>query len=118
MKTVEQDRYGAAEKCRAVLTVWTERKKAADVCRAMGVSGALFSQWQDRAVSGMLEALEPRGTRDRVDGPALPAQFKRLLDRKVRTRDLLNVGRNATWRHRPAKKRLTQDTPPSVAASL
>jgi transposase-like protein len=93
MKTAEQDKYGAADKCRAVLTVWTERKQASVLCREMGVSGSLFSQWQDRAVSGMLEALEPRGTREGVEGPALPAQFKRLLDRKARARDLLSLGR-------------------------
>jgi transposase-like protein len=117
MKTTEQDRYGAADKCRAVLTVWTERKKASDLCRAMGVNASLFSQWQDRAVSGMLEALEPRGTREGVEGPALPAQVKRLLDRKARARDLLSLGRNAAWRSRPAKSRATQETPPIAAAS-
>ena len=41
MKATEQDRYGVAEKCRAVLAVWTERKKASDLCRDMGVSASL-----------------------------------------------------------------------------
>lgn len=117
MKTMEQDRYGAAEKCRAVLTVWTERKKASELCREMGVSASLFSQWQDRAVSGMLEALEPRGTREGVEGPALPVQFKRLLDRKVRSRDLLSLGRSVSGRSRPVKSRPPQETPSTVAAS-
>ena len=117
MKTTEQDRYGAADKCRAVLAVWMERKKASDLCREMGVSASLLSQWQDRAVSGMLEALEPRGTRDGMEGPALPAQFKRLLDRKARARDLQSLGRNANWRSRPVKIRPPQETPSAVAAS-
>jgi hypothetical protein len=65
----------------------------------------------------MLEALEPRGTREGVKGPALPAQFKRLLDRKARSRDLQNLGRNATWRTRPAKGRPSPETPSTVAAS-
>ena len=106
-QTAEQDRYGAAEKCRAVLAVWTERKKASDLCREMGVNASLFSQWQDRAVSGMLEALEPRGTKEGVEGPALPVQVKRLLDRKARARDLQSLGRNATWRSRPAQGQAT-----------
>ena len=88
MKTVEQDRYGAVDKCRAVLAVWTERKQASILCREMGMSASLFSQWQDRALSGMLEALEPRGTRTGVEGPALSELVKRLLDRKVRAREL------------------------------
>jgi transposase-like protein len=117
MKTMEQDRYGAAEKCRAVLAVWMERKKASVLCREMGVSASLLSQWQDRAVSGMLEALEPRGTRDGMEGPALPAQFKRLLDRKARARELQSLGRNVAWRSRPVKGRPAQETPPTAAVS-
>ncbi len=117
MKTMEQDRYGAADKCRAVLAVWMERKKASVLCREMEISASLFSQWQDRAVLGMLEALEPRGTREGMEGPALPLQFKRLLDRKVRQRDLLSLGRNAAWRSRPAKIRPPQETPSPVAVS-
>lgn len=105
MKTTEQDRYGAAEKCRAVLAVWMERKKASELCREMGVSASLLSQWQDRAVSGMLEALEPRGTREGTEGPALPLLVKRLLDRKARSRELESVGRTLAWRSRPAKSR-------------
>lgn len=92
MKELEQDKYGVLEKCRAVLSVWTERKKAAGLCREMGISSSLLWQWQDRAVSGMLEALEPRGQEGR-EGPALGQQIKRLLDRKARYRELLGVGR-------------------------
>ena len=83
METKTQDHYGAMEKCRAVLAVWTERKQASRLCREMGVSASLFSQWQDRALTGMLTALEPRSARAGTDGPALSAQVKRLLDRTV-----------------------------------
>jgi len=84
MKTNEQEKiYGAVEKCRAVLAVWTERKQASVLCRELGIRQSLLSQWQDRAVSGMLSALEPRGTRGGTGGPALPVQVKRLLDRKA-----------------------------------
>ena len=47
MKNRESDRFGAVEKCRAVLAVWTERKNAAGVVKELGVSASLFSQWQD-----------------------------------------------------------------------
>lgn len=92
MQKAEQDRYGMLEKCRAVLAVWTERKKASTLCREMGVGSSLLWQWQDRALSGMLEALEPRGREGR-EGPALGQQIKRLLDRKIRVRELETVGR-------------------------
>ena len=110
MKTTEQDRYGAVEKCRAVLAVWTERKQASALCREMGMSAPLLSQWQDRALSGMLEALEPRGTREGVPGPALSAPIKRLLDRKVRARELEAVGRSVNWRTRPPRSKAPPET--------
>jgi len=93
MEAMEQEKYGVLEKCRAVLAVWTERQKSAGVCRELDISPSLLCQWQDRAVSGMLEALEPRG-QERGEGPALGQQLKRLLDRKVRYRELMSVGRS------------------------
>jgi transposase-like protein len=92
MKNAEQDRCGVLEKCRAVLAIWTERKKASVLCRELGIGASLLWQWQDRALSGMLEALESRGREGR-DGPALAQQIKRLLDRKIRARELETVGR-------------------------
>jgi hypothetical protein len=41
----------------------------------------------------MLSALEPKGP-ERREGPALGQQLKRLLDRKVRYRELMGVGRS------------------------
>jgi len=46
--------YTAEEKCRAVLSVWTERCKPGDVCRELGVTWTLLSHWQSRAMEGML----------------------------------------------------------------
>ncbi len=117
MKTTEQERYGAVEKCRAVLAVWTERRPAAELCREMGMSATLFSQWQDRALSGMLEALEPRGTTAGTEGPALPTLVKRLLDRKARARELESLGRNAHWRTRALRRKVPPPTPPAAAIS-
>ena len=115
MKNAQQDKYGAVEKCRAVLAVWTERKKATALCRELQVSDSVFWHWQERALSGMLEALEPRSTREAEQGPALPAQIKRLLDRKVRARELQSLGRSANWRSRPVKIRAPAQTPPTAA---
>jgi transposase-like protein len=52
--------HTAEEKCRAVLSVWTERRSPGEVCREMGVGWTLLNQWQERAMEGMLLALEPR----------------------------------------------------------
>ena len=97
--------YGVEQKCRIVLSVWTERRKATEVMKELGLSPALFWQWQDRALSGMLDALTPRSSREGTEGPALPDAIKRLLDRKLQTRELRAVG---------TRKRKTKEAMPPV----
>ena len=72
--------HGAMEKCRAVLAVWTERRKPAEVCREMQIPWMVLAQWQKRAMEGMLQALEPRVRLDK--GPALSPRLQTLLDKK------------------------------------
>ena len=52
--------YEWEEKCRAVLSVWTERRKPGEVCQELGVAWSILNQWQERAMEGMLSALQPR----------------------------------------------------------
>ena len=72
--------HGAMEKCRAVLAVWTERQKPAEVCREMQIPWMVLAQWQKRAMEGMLQALEPRVRLDK--GPALSPRLLALLEKK------------------------------------
>jgi transposase-like protein len=65
------------EKCRAVLSVWTERRKPGEVCRELGVAWGILQQWQDRAMEGMLLALQPRVPVER--GMALSPRLAVLL---------------------------------------
>src|SRR5512135_2491730 len=67
------------EKCRAVLLVWTERRKPGEVCRELGVDWGILQQWQDRAMEGMLLGLQPRLPVDR--GLALSPRLAVLLKR-------------------------------------
>jgi len=67
------------EKCRAVLLVWTERRKPGEVCRELGVDWGVLQQWQDRAMEGMLLALQPRLPVER--GLALSPRLAVLLKR-------------------------------------
>ena len=108
--------YAAEEKCRAVLAVWLGRKKAATLCREEGLGQTVFWQWQDRALSGMLEALEPRGAREIAEGPALPDQLRKLLERKVRVRELSTVGRRPLSRGRAPGRKISE-TPSSPTAT-
>ena len=72
--------HTAMEKCRAVLAVWTERRKPAEICREMQIPWMVLEQWQKRAMEGMLQALEPRVRLDK--GPALSPRLQTLLDKK------------------------------------
>jgi hypothetical protein len=68
------------EKCQAVLSIWTERRKPSAVCRELQVPWMVLAQWQKRAMEGMLQALEPRVSLDK--GPALSPRLMAMLERK------------------------------------
>ncbi len=72
--------YGAMEKCRAVLSIWTERRRPAEICRELSVPWMVLSQWQKRAMEGMLQALEPRVRLEK--GPALSPRLQAMLEKK------------------------------------
>jgi transposase-like protein len=67
------------EKCRAVLSVWSERRKPGEVCRELGVAWGILKQWEDRAMEGMLLALHPRiqGERGVVLSPRLAVLLRK-----------------------------------------
>jgi hypothetical protein len=68
------------EKCRAVLSVWTERRRPGEVCRELSVPWMMLAHWQRRAMEGMLQALEPRVSLDK--GPALSPRLQAMLEKK------------------------------------
>ena len=70
----------AADKAQAVLAVWTERARPAEVCRQLGVNPITFSQWQDRAMEGMLQALESRV--NLAAGQCLSPRLQALLTKR------------------------------------
>ena len=72
--------YGAAEKCQAVLSLWTERRRPAEVCRELDIPYMTLNHWQNRALEGMLQALEPRVRMDQ--GPALSPRLQAMLEKR------------------------------------
>ncbi len=72
--------HSAAEKAQAVLAIWTERVKISEVMKTLGVQYMTLQQWQDRAMEGMLQALEPRVNLS--NGAALSPRIRALLDRR------------------------------------
>ena len=73
--------WNAAEKCRAVLSIWTERRKPTEICQELQVSWGILNQWEKRALEGMLHALEPQMKREQK-GPALGRRLQSLLEQK------------------------------------
>ena len=72
--------FSAMEKCQAVLSIWTERAKPADIFREMKINWMHLKHWQDRAMEGMLQALESRV--NLADGAALSPRLKSLLQKR------------------------------------
>ena len=74
--------YSAEQKAQAILAVWTERARPAEVCRQLSIKAITFSHWQDRAMEGMLQALESRVNLSK--GEALSPRLQKLISRRVR----------------------------------
>lgn len=88
MKTgIMRKTWSVEEKCRAVLAVWMERKKSYEIWLEMGVKGSLLNQWQDLAMEGMLDALEPQRMKGISTNAVLGCKVRKLLDRKARLRE-------------------------------
>src|SRR3970282_2088702 len=68
------------EKCRAVLSIWTERRKPGTICRELSIPWMVLSQWQKRAMEGMLQALEPRVSLEK--GAALSPRLQAMLEKR------------------------------------
>jgi hypothetical protein len=83
----------ASDKCKAVLSVWTEKRKPSQVCKELGVKWTILMLWQNRAMEGMLQALEPR--RNLEKGAALSPRLQVMLaqrEKNLLTRSSLKPG--------------------------
>jgi len=74
--------HSALDKAQAVLAIWTERCKPVEACRQLQVSWITLQQWQDRAMEGMLQALESRVNLSQ--GGALSPRLQQLLLKQQR----------------------------------
>ena len=83
----------ASDKCKAVLSVWTEKRKPSQVCKELGVKWTILMLWQNRAMEGMLQALEPR--RNLEKGAVLSPRLQVMLaqrEKNLLTRSSLKPG--------------------------
>lgn len=67
----------APQRVQAVLSIWTERRRRGEICQELAITPKVLSLWEQRAVAGMLKALE---SQTRLEGsPALSSKLERLL---------------------------------------
>ena len=98
--------FTAQQRVQAVLAVWTERRRPVEVCRELAITEKVLSQWEKRALSGMLKALDAQ-TRLEA-GPALSPKLERLLARQAARQ----TGRLARLEKRLVKLQDPQTPPP------
>ena len=108
--------HSAREKAEAVLAWWTERRRPSEICREMKITGTLLSQWQERAMEGILAALEPRTRTSQEQKPALPAKVERLLARKTSTEAPSRLSRRLTALVQAKESEKPPACPPKVPA--
>ena len=101
--------YSAEEKAQAVLAVWTDRARPAEICRQLGITWISFSQWQERAMEGMLQALQ--GRVNLANGQALSPRLQALLQKR-------QPGASQRLRHRLENLQPTSSKVASPAAAV
>jgi transposase-like protein len=74
--------YSAKEKSQAVLSLWNGRRSAASLMKTMDVPWALLNNWEKRALTGMLSALDPTWQQS-TQNSALPSRVERLLQQTL-----------------------------------
>jgi len=77
-------RFSGMEKVQAILSVWTESRKPSHVCKDLSITWQQLNTWQDKALSAMIQALEPPAPADENKSPALSSRLRGLLDKQKR----------------------------------
>ncbi|MDY7029857.1 MAG: hypothetical protein SVR04_16315, partial [Spirochaetota bacterium] len=66
--------------CRAVLSVWSECRTPSQICQSLDIKWAVLQNWEQRALKGMMKALQPR--KKQAPGPMLSDRLMKLLKKK------------------------------------
>jgi transposase-like protein len=83
--------FSAEQKTRAVLEVWTESRKPAQVARELEITATLLDLWQKKAMKAILTAMEPRKS-DPTKQP-LPPRLENILTRQVQRAPLTRLAK-------------------------
>lgn len=120
-KQVKPRRIFSSEvKTRAVLEVWTESRKPAQIARELEISTTQLDLWSKRAMKAVLTAMEPREG-DPGKEPTLSPRMERLIGRQAKKRPVsrlvqrLGTVQTAKRKSAAAKKAAPEKAPPKPA---
>ena len=82
-KPSERKSYTVAEKCEAVLSIWSERRTMTEVSEELQVSYPVVQKWQNLAMESMIEALAPVSQQNQELPPALSPRLRKMLSRRI-----------------------------------
>ena len=72
--------FTADQKVQAVLAAWTEKLTQSEICRQLEINYVTFQSWQNRAMEGMLQALENNVRL--TDGAILSPRLRKLMEKR------------------------------------
>jgi hypothetical protein len=76
--------HSAKEKAQAVLSVWSGRRSPSALMKDLGVPWVAINQWEKRAISGMLTALDPTWKQGVEEQPILPRRVEKLIEKALK----------------------------------
>ena len=78
-----QRAFSAKEKSQAVLSLWSGRRSASALMKELSVPWGVLHGWEQRAISGILTALDPGWKQTPEAVSSLPERVEKLIERTL-----------------------------------
>ena len=78
-----QRQFSAKEKSQAVLSLWSGRRNASALMRELSLPWGMLHNWEQRAIQGMLTALDPSWKETQETVTSLPERVEKLIARTI-----------------------------------
>ena len=78
-----QRTFSAREKSQAVLSLWSGRRNASALMKELSVPWGVLHGWEQRAIAGILTALDPGWQQSPEAVSSLPARVEKLMERTL-----------------------------------
>ena len=82
-KRQPQRLFGAKEKSQAVLSLWSGRRSASALMKELSVPWGVLHGWEQRAIQGILTALDPDWKQAKEAVSNLPSRVEKLIEKTL-----------------------------------